>query len=71
MRACADEFLATVTEGVVHGVYKVVTRLSFGIIWQHKVSGGKWMFSYCATRFAYEPQMVVEGQGHLTKCGLL
>ena len=24
-RACADEFLATVTEGVVHGVYKVVT----------------------------------------------
>ena len=29
--ACADEFLVTVTEGVVHGVYKVVTRLSFGV----------------------------------------
>ena len=24
MQACADEFLATVTVGVVHGVYKVV-----------------------------------------------
>ena len=23
MRACADEFLATITEGVVHSVYKV------------------------------------------------
>ena len=25
MQACANEFLASVTEGVVHGVYKVVT----------------------------------------------
>ena len=28
MRAYADEFLVMVTEGVVHGVYKVVTRSS-------------------------------------------
>ena len=26
------EFLATATEGVVCGVYKVVTRLSFGVV---------------------------------------
>ena len=32
MRACTDEFLATVNEGVVHGVYKVVTRSVFGVI---------------------------------------
>ena len=31
MRACADEFLAMVTEGVIHGVYKVVTQSSFGV----------------------------------------
>ena len=30
--ACADEFLATVTEGVVQGVYKVMTWSSFGVI---------------------------------------
>ena len=30
MQACADEFLATVTEGVVHSVYKVLTWSSFG-----------------------------------------
>ena len=29
--ACADEFLAMVTEGVVHGVYKVVTWSSYGV----------------------------------------
>ena len=27
---CTDEFLAMVTEGVVHGVYKVVTH--FGVM---------------------------------------
>ena len=32
MRACADEFLATVTEGVVHNVYKVVIRSSFAVV---------------------------------------
>ena len=46
-RACTDKFLATVTEGVVHGVYKVVTRLSFCVICSHKVSGGKWTFHHC------------------------
>ena len=30
---CPDEFVAIVTEGLVRGVYKVVTRLSFGTIW--------------------------------------
>ena len=31
-RACTDEFLARVTEGVVHGIYKVVAWLSFDVI---------------------------------------
>ena len=30
MQECTEEFVATVTEGVAHGVYKVVTRSSFG-----------------------------------------
>ena len=50
MLTCTDEFLATVTEGVVHGVYKVVTGSSIGVARQHKVSGGKWMFHYYVTR---------------------
>ena len=33
-------FFPTVTEGVVHGVYKVVTLSCFGVIRLHKVSGG-------------------------------
>ena len=37
-QACADEFLMMVTEDVFHVVHKVVTRPSFGIIWQGKVS---------------------------------
>ena len=44
MQACADGFLATLTEGVVHGEYKVVTRSSFSVTQRHKVSGGKWTF---------------------------
>ena len=36
--ACTYEFLSTVTEGVVHGVHKVVIRLSFGVTRQPKVS---------------------------------
>ena len=40
MRAFADEFLATVTEHVGHSVYKVVIRLSFGVIQQYKVNRG-------------------------------
>ena len=39
MRACKDEFLATVTRGVAHSVYMVVTQFSFGVTWQHKVRG--------------------------------
>ena len=41
IQACADEFISTVTEGVVDSVYKVVTRLSFSVTRQHKVSRGK------------------------------
>ena len=41
MRACTDEFLATVAEGATHGLYKVLTRSSFGVTGQHKVSRGK------------------------------
>ena len=32
-RACAYEFLAAVTKGVVHDVHKVVIGLSFSVIW--------------------------------------
>ena len=31
--AYADEFLATVSEGVVSREYKVVTQSSFGVTW--------------------------------------
>ena len=34
-----------VTEGVVHGVYKVVPQLSFGLLWRHKVTGGIGLFT--------------------------
>ena len=37
---CAFEFLAMVTEGVVHSVYKAVVRSFFGVIRSHKVSQG-------------------------------
>ena len=47
---CADKFLATVTEGVVHAVYKVVTRSSFGVTQQHKVSGGTWTLHHGVKR---------------------
>ena len=50
MQACADEFIATITEGVVIGVYNVMTWSSFDVIRQHKVSGGTWMFRHCDTR---------------------
>ena len=36
--ACAYEFLTVVTQGVVHGVHKIVIRSAFGVIQQHKVS---------------------------------
>ena len=50
MRACADEFLAMVTEGY---------QLSFGVTQRHKVSGNKWMFHNCVS---YKLHTVVEGQ---------
>ena len=34
----ANEFLTMVTEGVVHGVHRVLIRSSFGVKLQHKVS---------------------------------
>ena len=37
-RTCTYEFLAMVTEGVVHGVHKVLIQLSFIVIQKHKVS---------------------------------
>ena len=36
--ACTDEFLSRVTEGIVHGVHKVVTQSYFSVTHQHKVS---------------------------------
>ena len=45
-RACAGEFFDTLTEGMVHGVHKVMTRSCFSVIWQHKVSEGKWGHIY-------------------------
>ena len=41
VQAWADELLDTVTEDVVHGVYKVVTQSSFSVTWQHNSSGGE------------------------------
>ena len=37
-RTCSDEFLTTVTEGVVHGVNKVVIQSFFSEIPQHKAN---------------------------------
>ena len=39
-RACAYEFLTTVTKGVVHGVHKVMIWSSFCVIQRHKVTYG-------------------------------
>ena len=44
IRACADEFLAMVTEGTV------VTESSFGVTQRQDVSGSKWMFRHCIIR---------------------
>ena len=45
--AYADELFAT--EGVVHGVYKDVTQLSFVVTQRHKVSGGIRYFATVVT----------------------
>ena len=49
MQAGSDDFLATVTESVVHGVYKV-SWSCFGLTWQRKVSGGIWTFGHSIAR---------------------
>ena len=49
-RGCADEYLATVTKAVVHGVHKVVTGASFGVILRLKENGGIWTFQHCDAR---------------------
>ena len=51
VQARADEFPPIVTEGVVHVVYKGVTQASFTLIRRHKVSGSKWTFHHCVTRW--------------------
>ena len=38
--------LDMVTEGVVHGVYKVVTHSSFGVTQRHEASVVKWEFCH-------------------------
>ena len=68
MQACIDEFLDMVTEGAVHGVYKVVTRVSFGVTWRHKARGGTWMFYHCVTWSHTNFRTAVEGLGHFVKC---
>ena len=40
MRVCANEFLARVSEGVIHRVYTVVIQSGFGGTHRHKVIGG-------------------------------
>ena len=47
--ACTDEFLATITEGAVHGVYKAVTWTYFHVTRRHNGSEGNWTFHYCVT----------------------
>ena len=41
---------STVTKSVVHGVNKVVTSSSFGVIQRHKATGGKWICHHPVTR---------------------
>ena len=47
---CAYEFVTMVTEGVVHGVHKVVIR-SFDVIRRHKASGGTLTFCHMFVRW--------------------
>ena len=50
-------FAYTVTEGVVHSLYKVLTCVVFQcdqlVRWQHKMSGGKWRLSLGDTHLYY------------------
>ena len=67
MRACADTFLATETEGAVHGVCEVVTRSFFGVIQRHKASGGKWTFHHCFT-FSQVCIRTLDSSGRTGEC---
>ena len=49
-RNFVEEFFDTVTEGVAHGVYKVVSLSCFCVILQHKENGGKWRLSVSDSR---------------------
>ena len=57
MRACTDEFLAMVTEGVVHSVQKVVTWSCFSVTWQVELVD----ISQLCHNFIYEPHTVADG----------
>ena len=65
MQACTDEFLAVVTEDVVHSGYKVVTRACFGVT-RHRIEVLGIML--LCHNFTYEPHTVVEGQGRFAQC---
>ena len=58
--------LLLVTEGVVHRVYKVITRSSFSVTRRHKASGGKWTFHHCVT--TSHTNMLAEGQSRFVQC---
>ena len=64
---CTDEFFATVTEGVVYGVYKLVTRLYFCVTRRHKVSGGIGCFA-TVSQGRIPTSMIVERQGYFAQC---
>ena len=46
---CAYEFLTMVTKGVIYSVYKVVSRPSFSVTRQRKVSGGIGRITMCSS----------------------
>ena len=66
--ACADKYLATVTEGVAHGVYKVVTRSSFRV--PHKAGGGNLKFRHCVKTLHTSLTWKLKDRGVLPKAGL-
>ena len=64
MQLYTEEYFAT--EGVIYGVYNVVTWSSFSVIRQYKASGYKLTFPPLCYKVTYEPWMVVEGQTFCT-----
>ena len=55
--------LTAVTEGVVHGVYKVVIRSSFGLIQRHKANGGTWTFRHFDARLHMNLKRLLKDRG--------